>query len=334
VSPRDAPELCVVIPTYRRRASVRRALNALGRQTLQPRLFEVVVAIDGSDDGTREMLLDLRIPYRLRYAWQNNRGRAAACNLGASLSNARLLLFLDDDMEPAPRCLEAHLHAHSVGAPLGVIGAAPVVMDRGMSPAAIYVAKKFNSHLERLGKAEHVLSLRDFYTGNFSIRRSDFLTVRGFDEDFGEYGNEDLELSIRLRRTGLHIAFSPEALALQHQTKNFAQIAQDAICKGRTAVLLANKHPSALADLRLSSYAAAPAKWRLARSALLSGSAKWASLPRLIIRSVERLERLFARLPDRIYRLTLDYFYWIGALEMLRENRTRGRGLAVLPIGH
>src|SRR4051812_8618211 len=44
--------ISVVIPTYQRRASVQRALRALSRQTLQPEYYEVIVAIDGSTDGT------------------------------------------------------------------------------------------------------------------------------------------------------------------------------------------------------------------------------------------------------------------------------------------
>jgi validoxylamine A glucosyltransferase len=327
----DAPRLCVVIPTYRRRSAVERALQALSRQTLPLRLFEVVVAIDGSDDGTWDFLINFQPPYRLRFAWQHNRGRAAACNLGASMASAELLLFLDDDMAPSPQCLEAHLRAHDSEAFLGIIGAAPIIVERGMPPAAKYMADKFNKHLERLASETQVLSLRGFYTGNFSIRRRDFQSIGGFDEDFSVYGNEDLELSIRLRRAGIRIAYNPQAIAWQHHTKRFAQIARDTINKGRTAVLLASKHPSALIDLQLSKYTSTSLKWRLARSGLLRISDRWSGSQQFVIRLIEQLEWVFARLPHSVYRLALDYFYWVGALDMLRENRARGHGLTILP---
>ena len=101
----------VVIPTYQRRDSVRQALEALARQTLPPEEFEVVISIDGSDDGTRELLEAFRTPFPLVVLWQPNRGRAAACNAGLRASQGALLVLLDDDMEPAPEFLAAHLAA-------------------------------------------------------------------------------------------------------------------------------------------------------------------------------------------------------------------------------
>ena len=43
----DQPALSVVIPTYNRRERLRICLEALERQTQDPRTFEVVVADDG-----------------------------------------------------------------------------------------------------------------------------------------------------------------------------------------------------------------------------------------------------------------------------------------------
>ena len=62
--------ISVVIPTYLRRASVRRALEALSRQTLSPDEYEVIVAIDGSRDGTQEMVSQFPAAYKLRSIWQ------------------------------------------------------------------------------------------------------------------------------------------------------------------------------------------------------------------------------------------------------------------------
>ena len=60
-----APRLSVVVPTYNRRAGIVRLLQALAEQTLPPDQFEVVVANDGSTDGTAEALASYRAPYRL-----------------------------------------------------------------------------------------------------------------------------------------------------------------------------------------------------------------------------------------------------------------------------
>src|SRR5258708_26842790 len=78
----SVPRLSVVIPTYRRCASVERVLGALARQSVSPAEYEVVVSIDGSEDGTRELLDRYRAPYALHSLWRPSRGRAAAPNAG------------------------------------------------------------------------------------------------------------------------------------------------------------------------------------------------------------------------------------------------------------
>src|SRR5512147_2927642 len=95
------PYVSVIIPTYNRRDSVERTLRALTHQTLAADAYEVIVSIDGSQDGTREMVDAFATPYRLTCVWQSNQGRAAACNAGIRMAQGDVLVILDDDMEPA-----------------------------------------------------------------------------------------------------------------------------------------------------------------------------------------------------------------------------------------
>src|SRR5205085_7313561 len=63
--PRDIT-ITVIIPTYDRRAILRKTLLALSAQTADPADFEVVVVDDGSSDDTVAMLKQLRTAFRLR----------------------------------------------------------------------------------------------------------------------------------------------------------------------------------------------------------------------------------------------------------------------------
>src|SRR5262245_8587917 len=165
------PRISVIIPTYERVLSLERLLQALCVQTLPADQFEVVVSIDGSMDGTHEMVAAFRAPYTLTAQWERNRGRAAARNRAIALARGDVLVLLDDDMEPAPGCLAAHLATHRPGEHRAVLGAAPIVEDRAADPACTYVRHKFNAHLKRLADPDHVFTLRDFYGGNLSIER-------------------------------------------------------------------------------------------------------------------------------------------------------------------
>lgn len=326
------PHLSVIIPTYRRRASVERALQALARQTMPPANYEVIVSIDGSEDGTREMVAQFPAPYRLRGLWQSNQGRAAACNAGIHIAAGEVLVLLDDDMEPGPGCLASHAHAHPDGSRYGVMGAVPIRFDEAMPPVVTYIGAKFNQHLEKLALPDHQFTLRDFYSGNFSIRRETLLEVGGFDEAFKVYGNEDLELSLRLVRAEVTLIYNAEALAHQHYSKDFTALAHDTIAKGRTAVLLASKYPETFPDLQLALYAQGSHRWRWLRAGLLALSRIWAGTPDAVIAFISRLEGRRPKQLPLFYRLALDYCYWLGAQAALRENRCIGRGLTSLRL--
>jgi len=297
---------------------------------LPPDEYEVIVSIDGSQDDTQELVSGFQAPYALRSVWQPNRGRAAACNAGIRLAKGQLLVLLDDDMEPAPGFLAAHLRVHQEGARLGVVGAAPVTLTELSPPVVRYIGVKFNCHLENLARPGYKFGLRDFYSGNFSIRREVLLEVGAFDEAFTIYGNEDLELSVRLARVGVRLVYSSAALAHQHYTKDFAALARDHIAKGRTAVLLASKHPDTFDNLKLSTYRQGNYRWYLCRAGLLWLSRLWEGIPDRVIASTGWLERhRLAQFPYCCF-LTLDYCYWLGVRSALRENRKAGQGLTSL----
>jgi len=321
----------VVIPTLGRPDMLRTVLRALCGQTVAPDVYEVIVSVDGPAHEVPTLADDIRPPYQCRVVHGPRRGRASACNAGLAIATGDIIVLLDDDMEPVPRFLDAHLDAHRDRPRQAVVGAAPVRTLPDDPPVAQYVAAKFARHLERLAAPDHRWTLRDFYTGNFSIRRQVFAEVGHFDDAFGLYGNEDLELFWRLRRASVEVTFGPAALAWQRYTKSFETFARDSWEKGRTAVQLAGKFPEALPELKLASYRSGALPMRLARhSAVAVGRAcPW------IATAVVAAARLFERgaLPGRqkMYELVADYLYWMGAFAALDENRTSGCGLNAIP---
>jgi glycosyltransferase involved in cell wall biosynthesis len=312
----------VVIPTYRRKDALLRALRSLATQSIGADAYEVVVVVDGSDDGTREAAEASSPPYALRVLWQQNRGRAAACNAGVAAARADVVVLLDDDMEASPTLLEAHLRAHTAGSSLAVIGAAPIVVDESAAAPTAYVARKFNRHLQHLAHAGGPLGLRDFYSGNFSIRRDVFDAVHGFDERFTVYGNEDLELSLRLTAAEVSLVYEPAAIAYQWYEKDFGALARDNVSKGRTAVLLSRLHPEARAQLKLGTFGNEPLPRRILVRTLLA-------MTRLVPPTRALVVAVVAWLGDRrvpgvghVYPVALDYLYWCGAREAEREAPT------------
>ncbi len=313
----------MVIPTFGGRASVLRLLEALGRQAAPPGDFEVIVSIDGSSDGTQEMVGSFPAPFALRSLWQPNRGRAAARNAGLRAAVGELVVFLDDDMEPAPSFLDGHQRAHSGASPRGVVGAAPIIVADSAPPLVTYVGRAFNARLERLARAERV-HFKDAYTGNFSAPRAVLERIGGYDEGFRLYGHEDYELLFRLVEAGVELVYGPEALAHQHYEKTFPAVARDAMARGRTAVYFARKHPGVVDQLRLGAFSQETRKWRLLRSVLLGFGGVFRGLPEAVIALIIRVERQRPPRLDRYYAMALDYFYWAGVRSVVSEQEQEG----------
>jgi glycosyltransferase involved in cell wall biosynthesis len=105
------PELSVVIPTHNRREFLRACLDSFEQQSAPAGSFEVVVVIDGSTDGTAEMLSEFAPSFELSVLTQPQAGASAARNAGAADARARVLLFVDDDMTASSSHVAAHLAA-------------------------------------------------------------------------------------------------------------------------------------------------------------------------------------------------------------------------------
>lgn len=320
----------VVIPTYQRRDCVKRALIALTCQVVPHDEFEVIVCIDGSSDGTWEATQEFAAPYALRAHYQRNAGRAAACNAGIQAAQGEIVILLDDDMEPSPDFIAAHLHAQITHHGTGVMGAVPITTAPNDPPVRVYIARKFNHHLETLAQPGRRLGLRDIYTGNFSIPREILLDVGGFDEAFIRYGNEDLELAVRLRRAQVEIIYDPAALAYQHYTKTFADLCRDTVAKGHTSVLLADKHPHVTPELKLAHPSAGSRRQHFLRSCMLRLGLLWPTFPRIVTSVADHLLRWLPVGRDSLCTLTLDYLYWQG----VQEARSQHGQLAPRQVVH
>jgi glycosyltransferase involved in cell wall biosynthesis len=109
------PRVSIVLPTYNRRDTIRRAVDSVLEQTFED--WELVVVDDGSTDGTRDLLDG--IDRRVRIVAQKNGGVATARNTGLVQARGELIAFLDsDDAWPshhlalATAFFDAHPDAH------------------------------------------------------------------------------------------------------------------------------------------------------------------------------------------------------------------------------
>jgi GT2 family glycosyltransferase len=238
--PDDQPLVSVVVPTYDRCERLRRVLTALAEQDLADP-FEVVVVSDGSTDGTIEYLASDEVPLPVVAADQPNAGPAAARNRGIELARGELVLFVDDDVVPAPGLLARHVAAHrALGDDVVVVG--PMLDDdeAALSPWTRWEQRMLRKQYAAMEAGEWEPTARQFYTGNASIRREHLLAVGCFDTRFRRM--EDVELAFRLERHGLRFAFEPAAVGIHHPERSFESWQQIAYDYGRNDVAFSREH--------------------------------------------------------------------------------------------
>jgi GT2 family glycosyltransferase len=248
------PRCTVIVPSYQRQALLPLVLAGLAAQTVPPEAFEVVVVLDGSRDGSAELLADWQCSGRLpnlRWHWQPNQGQAVARNTGAQLAQAPVLLFLDDDIVPAPDLVAAHLAHHQQAESLAVLGDCRVVRERDDSlyHLGVWAWWEDKYHTRALDKRQP--GYRDFCTGNVSLRREDFVRVGGFNSAFRGYGGEDFELGHRLLRAGVRLVADRCAQAEHHHRTSVAGVLRATRQEGQADVLLGRLHPELRSGLRL-----------------------------------------------------------------------------------
>lgn len=244
--------LSVVTPTRDKRPLLERTLAALRAQRLPPDTpWEIVVVDDGSTDGTGAWLagLDAGAGPPLRVVTPPaNVGRARARNLGAAAARGHWLLFLDDDIVAPPGLLAAHLDLLRRHPGDGVIGFAVTAPELVDGPHLRYLDTRGVAKLPA-GPAP----ARYFVTQNASVPRAAFAEIGGFDEGFGAYGFEDMEIAFRLEdQAGVRFHCLPEPVPVHVHHHTLEQLlAKRRECGHGSLQRLAARHPARLREMSL-----------------------------------------------------------------------------------
>ena len=215
------PKLSVILPTFDRADSLKRALDALLRQTASPGSYEVVVVDNNSTDGTASVvgLFDDR---RVRLVAEPRQGLSYARNTGLAAARGHIVAFTDDDVEVAPDWVEIILsslarHPH-------VAGVGGRVLPAWQSGPPRWLTR---DHWAPLALQDHGDARRIFdrampiglIGANVAFRRDVFDRIGVFSPDVqrvrdGIGSTEDHELLTRLYAHGERMLYQPRMLVM------------------------------------------------------------------------------------------------------------------------
>ncbi len=182
-------DVSVLVPTKNERANIGAFLASLPPEV-------ELIAVDASDDGTAERILELR-PRHTRVL-RDPGNIAGARQLAARAATTPYLLFTDADVVFEPDFFE-RLEALEPGTEVGgIVGA-----KRTDGEYALY------HRLFLAGqRLFHALDIPAASGSNMLISRRAFEHVGGFDLELS--CNEDSEIMWRVRRAGFDVRFAPE----------------------------------------------------------------------------------------------------------------------------
>lgn len=244
----------IIIGTYNRRQILMKTLASLNQQSAANNLYEVVVAIDGSTDGTLESVSNLHTTYRLHAIYSENQGSGAAYNLAVQHAKNDVLIILGDDQLCTPDLVRVHLLAHERHERLFVQGFYPVAREYLKGGASLLYDRTYRSAMAEAERLQRQGKPWGLWGGNCSLRAETWREVGGVDtERFRGYGCEDLDLGLRVAALGMAFRYEPRACSFHMHECNCRSLARQAYSEGRAEVALSRKHHAAFTSLTVSS---------------------------------------------------------------------------------
>lgn len=314
--------ISIIMPCYNREHDLLRVLEAYDNQDCRES-FELIAIDDASLDQTYRILSSY-CPrhYNLRIERHtHNRGPAAARNLGISVAQAPLILFVGDDILPAPDFVRRHIEAHQfrLDQTIAILGHTAWPSDITINTLMIYIdgkgAKQFSYYYMKDG---HEYDFRHFYTSNISLK-TNFLKSQPvwFDTDFHLAAFEDVELGYRLSRKGLRIIYSNKPMAYHYHYHTIWTFSKRQYNAGLMACILLKKHPELFPLIKSPRWTLRLAMWWV-QLVMYNLCKRYTTNPeeieRQILSFISMYETEWNYDATGLYHRVLTYFYWKGLI--------------------
>ncbi|HXG29201.1 MAG TPA: glycosyltransferase family 2 protein [Nevskiales bacterium] len=173
------PTVSVILPTYNRASTLRRAITSvLSQDTTAP--LELIVVDDNSTDGTADVVAAIQ-DERLHYIRRTtNGGASAARNAGIMAARGRYIAFIDSDDEWLPFKLEKQLAAlDAAGTDIGMVVCGLIRWDKRQ---AVYLPPPDRRRQRERNLKREIIRQNFALTSCWLVRREFFDRVGPFDE--------------------------------------------------------------------------------------------------------------------------------------------------------
>jgi glycosyltransferase involved in cell wall biosynthesis len=239
-------KISVIISTYNWKEALKLCLDSLRTQSVKD--FEVIIADDGSNSATRELIEKEKItfPVPIEHVWHEDDGcrKTIINNKAIHIAKSDYLIFIDGDCILQPDFLERHL---SLKQEDSMVTGSRILLGAEITQELLQVGNwnfdQFKSKSIRLrltGRINKVLPLfikrgdglwrnykefiwRRIKGCNMACWKKDALAIEGFDEILTGWAHEDADFVFRLQNNGINRksgSWSTEVLHLFHKVRD------------------------------------------------------------------------------------------------------------------
>jgi GT2 family glycosyltransferase len=199
--------ITIAIPTYNRGEIL---VATIGRLlALEPAADAIIIADQTAQQpvAVERRLHEWNASGAIRWLRFERPSIPHAMNEALLASTTDLVLFLDDDIEPSPSLVGAHVEAHRRDPTLAaVVGQ---ILQPGQRPQH---HPRPTDDLEFRFNHDEGCTIRNAMAGNLSVHRSRAIEAGGFDENFvGVAYRFETDFALRLVSSGGRIRFDPAA---------------------------------------------------------------------------------------------------------------------------
>ncbi|EMI17907.1 Glycosyl transferase, family 2 [Rhodopirellula maiorica SM1] len=214
--PFTASDVTIVIPTIGRETVLLDTILACLQEPDPPCDIIVVDQSKQHEEATTRQLDEWQQQGMVKVLTPEIASQPAAMNVGLLAASSRLLLFLDDDVEPSPGFVAAHAAAHNDDEVWCVVGQIIQPWQKPEDAGRIGPDHGLRRDLDFPFHSTHQCHIYNGMSGHMSVTRKRCFQVGGFDENFkGAAYRFDTEFSRRVIKHGGKVLFYPKA-SLKH----------------------------------------------------------------------------------------------------------------------
>ncbi len=221
-------KISVVIPTYNQCELLETVYNSLELQSINERLFEIIIVDNNSTDKTKTVCEQLikSSSINSRYVFEITQGLHNARNRGILEAKGEIIVFFDDDIKVDKECLIHIYNEFTENDKAGVVGGKVLPLWQSKPPDWIYDYGSNRTHgvFAYLDNGDKRKVLNDFmiWGCNFAIRKELALEIGGSPPDTFpknlKYlsGMGETAMIKDVMRLGYEIVYLPNAYVYHH----------------------------------------------------------------------------------------------------------------------